>query len=67
MSQRFKTRGYQQKTISRAYNKAKCLPREQQLASKQKNPQNSNQVYFVLLYIVIKQTDCQKKLGQMEK
>lgn len=42
MSQRFKTRGYQQKTISRAYSKAKCLPREQLLAPKQKNPQNSN-------------------------
>lgn len=50
MTQRFKARGYQHKTVFRAYNKAKCLPREQLLAPKQKEEQNSDQVYFVIQY-----------------
>lgn len=50
MHQRFKTRGYQKRTILRAYNKAKCLPREQLLVSKEKNQQRSDNVYFVTQY-----------------
>ncbi len=49
MTQRFRARGYQHKTIFRAYNKAKCLPREQLLAPKQKE-QHSDQAYFVTHY-----------------
>lgn len=47
MTQRI--RGYQHKTIFRASNKAKCLPR-QQLAPKLKEQQNSVRVFFVKQY-----------------
>ncbi len=50
MSLRFKTRGYQHKTVFRAYNKAKCLPREQLLVHKQKDQLDSDQVYFATQY-----------------
>lgn len=50
MIQRFRARGYQHKTIFRAHKKAKCLSREQWLTPKQKEQQNSDQVYFVTQY-----------------
>lgn len=50
MTDRFLKRGYNDKTIHAAYNRAKSLPREQLLDKKQDNAQCPNQVYFVTQY-----------------
>lgn len=51
INQRFKKIGYNHKTIYTAYDKAKCLTREQLLVQKQKQQQQcSDQVSFVTQY-----------------
>lgn len=63
MCQKFKTRGYQQRTILRAYNKTKCLPREK-LFSKIKSTRSDN-VYTLWQNVVIQPTKLNELLKEI--